>query len=263
MAWSTQKGPTLAQLSSIEIKLKHFLEYGAIERQPSRIHGRAREVLKFVLSRSQRDRRRAGLASRRCRDPPAAQESPLASPSANHRRSIQTWSPTRLSPVEAAIEPAFGRHPGCVSRPWLRTICGHSAAPRIAISALDDTGFAIEPLRRGFIFLTQMEVDLVAEGEAHRVVPNTAFVELANFTVGETWATRFSHFRVLAQGHDGFPTSRRFPTRLLARGARPTLGTWTRPCRSRPPIRAAEDFHIRTVSIERRRSPPARWPSAR
>ena len=49
------------------------------------------------------------------------------------------------------------------------TINTSPSTPSAAIWADDNIGFALEPLHRGFIFSTPMQINLVEDGEARRL----------------------------------------------------------------------------------------------
>ena len=73
--------------------------------------------------------------------------------------------------------------------------------PGTAIWAAENAGFAIEPLHRGFIFSSPMEISLVAEGKARRILYDPALFDFGKLAVpSNTGDLGFSGFRVLAQG---------------------------------------------------------------
>src|SRR6202023_669766 len=107
---------TFARLSSIEIKLKRFLKVRR-DRAPAKPDSWS----SGGGDRRPRRRRCAG----KCRD---TLRRAGGSPGLRLGRTIAVRSKhghrRRQNRVETAIQTAFGRHPGSVSRPWLRTICG-------------------------------------------------------------------------------------------------------------------------------------------
>jgi glucans biosynthesis protein len=78
--------------------------------------------------------------------------------------------------------------------------------PGASLWANDNIGFAIEPLHRGFIFSTPMQINLVANGEARRLTYDAALFDFGKrappANLGDIG---FSGFRVLAPlDHGGF-----------------------------------------------------------
>ena len=127
--------------------------------------------------------------------------------------------------------------------------------PGTAIWAPDKTGFAIEPLHRGFIFSTPMEINLVAEGKSRRVIYDPAMFDFGKLAVPKNLADiGFSGFRVLAQGQDGFSALAIFQGASFFRAAAPgqTLGTMARAMSIKTADPRGEEFPaFRTVWIER------------
>jgi glucans biosynthesis protein len=127
--------------------------------------------------------------------------------------------------------------------------------PGTAIWAPDNTGFAIEPLHRGFIFLTPMEINLVAEGKARRVSYDPALFDFGKLAVGNNLGDiGFSGFRVLAQGERGFSELAIFQGASFFRAVAPgqTLGTMARAMSIKTADPRGEEFPgFRTIWIER------------
>ena len=217
-----------------------------------------REVLKFVLSGMAGGiAARAGLASpTNVGTPPAAQESPLGfalgEPSPFDPNMVadaaRALSKRPFNPLSADIPVVF-RDLGYEQYAAIRQ------RPGIAIWALDNTGFAIEPLHRGFIFLTPMEINVVAEGKSRRVIYDPALFDFGKLAVGKNLGDiGFSGFRVLAQGQDGFSTLAIFQGASFFRAVAPgqTLGTMARALSIKTADPRGEEFPaFRTVWIER------------
>jgi len=127
--------------------------------------------------------------------------------------------------------------------------------PGTAIWAPDNTGFAIEPLHRGFIFSTPLEINLVAEGKARRVIYDPAMFEFGKLAVPKNLGDiGFSGFRVLAQGEDGFSALAIFQGASFFRAVAPgqTLGTMARAMSIKTADPRGEEFPaFRAVWIER------------
>lgn len=127
--------------------------------------------------------------------------------------------------------------------------------PGTAIWGSDNIGFAIEPLHRGFIFSGPMEISLVADGNARRVLYDPALFDFGKLEVpANTGDIGFSGFRVLAQGPAGFSDVAIFQGasffRAIARGQ--TLGTVARALSIKTADPRGEEFPaFRKVWIER------------
>src|SRR5205807_10062050 len=124
--------------------------------------------------------------------------------------------------------------------------------------APDNTGFAIEPLHRGFIFSTPMEINLIAEGKARRVIYDPAMFDFGKLAVPKNLGDiGFSGFRVLAQGQDGFSALAIFQGASFFRAVAPgqtlcTRGTVARALSIRIADSSREEFPpFRTYWIER------------
>ncbi|MGH6852667.1 MAG: glucan biosynthesis protein, partial [Methylocella sp.] len=146
-----------------------------------------REVLKFVLGGMAGGiAARAGIASpaKVATLPAAAQEAPqgfaLGEPSAFDPNMVtdaaRALSKQPFKPLSASLPQVFrdlGNERYAAIRP----------RPGTAIWAPDNTGFAIEPLHRGFIFQAPMEINLVAEGKARRVIYDPALFDFGALAV--------------------------------------------------------------------------------
>ncbi len=128
--------------------------------------------------------------------------------------------------------------------------------PEAAIWAMENIGFALEPLHRGFIFSTPMQINLVADGQARRVIYDPALFEFGPLAPPANLGDiGFSGFRVLAAQGDGkffelasFQGASFF--RALARGQ--NLGAMARALSIRMADPRGEEFPaFRTVWIER------------
>jgi glucans biosynthesis protein len=217
-----------------------------------------REVLKFVLGGMA-----GGIAARadiaspaNVATPPVAQEAPrgfaFGEPSPFDPKMVtdaaRALSQQPFKPLSADIPEVF-RDLGYEQYAAIRQ------RPGTAIWAPDNTGFAIEPLHRGFIFSTPMEINLVAEGKARRVIYDPALFDFGKLAVGKNLGDiGFSGFRVLAQGQDGFSELAIFQGASFFRAVAPgqTLGTMARAMSIKTADPRGEEFPaFRTVWIER------------
>ncbi len=128
--------------------------------------------------------------------------------------------------------------------------------PGTAIWAQDGVGFALEPLHRGFIFSTPIQIHLVSQGEARRVLYDPSLYDFGQLAVPpQIGDMGFSGFRVLAQREaGGFAELATFQGasffRAVARGQNP--GTMARAMSIKTADARGEEFPaIRTVWIER------------
>jgi glucans biosynthesis protein len=126
------------------------------------------------------------------------------------------------------------------------------------IWAAETVGFAIEPLHRGFIFSSPMQIHLVTGGQARRLVYDQALFDFGRLGVPANLGDiGFSGFRVLApQESGGFSELATFQGasffRAVARGQNP--GTMARALSIKIADPKGEEFPIiRTVWIERPR----------
>jgi len=217
-----------------------------------------REVLKFVLGGMVGGiAARAGVASPTNVVPPsAAPEAPrgfaLGEPSPFDPNMVtdaaRTLSKQPFKPLSADIPEVF-RDLGYEQYAAIRQ------RPGAAIWTADNTGFAIEPLHRGFIFSTPMEINLVAEGKARRVIYDPVLFDFGKLAVPKNLADiGFSGFRVLAQGQDGFSALAIFQGASFFRAVAPgqTLGTMARAMSIKTVDPRGEEFPaFRRVWIER------------
>ncbi len=127
--------------------------------------------------------------------------------------------------------------------------------PGTAIWAAENTGFAIEPLHRGFIFSSPMEISLVADAKARRILYDPALFDFGKLAVpSNTGDIGFSGFRVLAQGQSGFSELAIFQGASFFRAVAPgqTLGTMARAMSIKTADPRGEEFPaFRAVWIER------------
>jgi periplasmic glucans biosynthesis protein len=217
-----------------------------------------REVLKFVVGGMAAGiAARAGIASPAdVAIPPSAQEAPrgfaLGEPSPFDPKMVadaaRALSKQPFTPLAAGIPDVF-RDLNYEQYVAIRQ------RPGTAIWAPDNTGFAIEPLHRGFIFSNPMEINLVAEGKARRVIYDPAMFDFGKLTVGKNLGDiGFSGFRVLAQGQGGFSELANFQGASFFRAVAPgqTLGTMARALSIKTADPRGEEFPaFRTVWIER------------
>src|ERR1700730_15048116 len=217
-----------------------------------------REVLKFVLGgMAGKIAARAGVGSpANVATPSTAQEAPpgfaWGEPSPFDPNMVtdaaRTLSKQPSIPLSADI-PAVFRNLGYEQYAAIRQ------RPGTAIWAPDNPGFAIEPLHRGFIFSTPMEINLVAEGKARRVIYDPVLFDFGKLAVPKNLGDiGFSGFRVLAQGQDGFSALAIFQGASFFRAVAPgqTLGTMARAMSIKTADPRGEEFPaFRTVWIER------------
>ena len=70
--------------------------------------------------------------------------------------------------------------------------------PGTAIWFNDNVGFALEPLHRGFLFTTPVEINIVAQGETRRLIYNSALFDFGKLAVPANMGDiGFSGFRIL------------------------------------------------------------------
>lgn len=128
--------------------------------------------------------------------------------------------------------------------------------PNAAIWAKDHVGFALEPLHRGFIFSTPMQINLVEEGVVRRLAYDSTLFDFGHLTPpANVPDIGFSGFRVLQPSDGGsfsevaiFQGASFF--RALARGQ--NFGTFARGLSIRTADPRGEEFPIfRAVWIER------------
>jgi glucans biosynthesis protein len=126
-----------------------------------------------------------------------------------------------------------------------------------AIWASDTIGFALEPLHRGFIFSTPMQINLVTRGQARRVLYDPGLFDFGPLAVPQTIGDiGFSGFRVLVAqpDKDAFSEIATFQGasffRAVARGQNP--GPMARAMSIKTADPRGEEFPaIRSVWIER------------
>lgn len=127
--------------------------------------------------------------------------------------------------------------------------------PGTAIWANDEAGFALEPLPRGFIFSTPMEINLVAGGTARRVIFDAALFDAGELKLPQNPGDLgFSGLRILAHREQGSFEAAIFQGASFFRAVAPgqTLGTMARAISVKTADLRGEEFPaIRTVWIER------------
>lgn len=126
--------------------------------------------------------------------------------------------------------------------------------PGTAIWSAEKTGFALEPLQRGSLFSSPMEVSLVEEGEARRVLYDPALYDFGSIPIPAGLGDiGFSGFRVLVQ--DGPSTELAiFQGASFFRAVAPnqTLGSMARALSIKIADPRGEEFPaFRSVFIER------------
>ena len=217
-----------------------------------------REVLKFVLGGiTGRIAARAGVAlPANIATPGVAQPSPaalrLGEPSAFDLNLVTTAART-LS--KQAFQPLADDLPDVFRSLGYEQYAAICLRPDTAIWAADNTGFAIEPLHRGFIFSSPMEINLVEEHIARRVLYDPAVFDFGSVAVPMTSGDiGFSGFRVLSQGPSGFSEVAIFQGASFFRARAPgqTLGATARAMSIKTADAQGEEFPaFRTVWIER------------
>jgi glucans biosynthesis protein len=129
--------------------------------------------------------------------------------------------------------------------------------PGTAIWAMEGINFALEPLHRGFIFSTPMQINIVAQGQAQRVRYDPSLYDFGQLAVPQTNADiGFSGFRILVAQTDktSFSEIATFQGasffRAVARGQNP--GVMARAVSIKTADPRGEEFPaIRAVWIER------------
>ena len=127
--------------------------------------------------------------------------------------------------------------------------------PGTAIWAAENTGFSIAPLHRGFIFSNPMEISLVYDASARRVIYDQALFDFDRLAIPSNIGDLgFSGFRVLAQGQGGFSERAIFQGASFFRAVAPgqTFGTMARAMSIKTADPRGEEFPaFRSVWIER------------
>ena len=127
--------------------------------------------------------------------------------------------------------------------------------PGTAIWAAENTGFSIAPLHRGFIFSSPMEISLVYDASARRVIYDQALFDFGQLAAPSNIGDLgFSGFRVLAQGQGGFSERAIFQGASFFRALAPgqTFGTMARAMSIKTADPRGEEFPaFRSVWIER------------
>jgi periplasmic glucans biosynthesis protein len=127
--------------------------------------------------------------------------------------------------------------------------------PETAIWAEDSSGFAIEPLHRGFIYSLPMVINLVEEGKARRLIYDAALFDTDALKVPKNSDDLgFSGFRVLRHRPEGHFELAIFQGASFFRAVAPgqTLGTMARAMSIKTADLRGEEFPaIRSVWIER------------
>ena len=124
-----------------------------------------------------------------------------------------------------------------------------------AIWAAENIGFAIEPLHRGSIFSSPMEISLVVDAAARRILYDPALFDFGTLAVPpKIGDLGFSGFRVLAQDARRFSELAIFQGASFFRALAPgqTLGTMARAMSIKTADPRGEEFPaFRSVWIER------------
>lgn len=131
---------------------------------------------------------------------------------------------------------------------------GIHSKPSARIWANENLGFAIEPMHRGFIFSSPVEINLVNQGQARRVIYDTSQFDFGKLPIPKISDIGFSGFRILLpQREGGFDEIAAFQGasffRAKARGQH--FGTMARALSIKTADPRGEEFPaIRTVWIE-------------
>ena len=145
--------------------------------------------------------------------------------------------------------------PGALTSLSYDQYVGIRLRPEATIWAGENLGFALEPLPRGFAFTAAMQINIVAQGVARRLVYNQASYDFGKLTPpANAGETGFSGFRVLAAQGAGLAELASFQGasffRAVARGQNP--GTMARALSIKTGDASGEEFPaIRAVWIER------------
>jgi periplasmic glucans biosynthesis protein len=249
---------TFAELSTIEMKRKDFFSAAQIDAGKDGSMVKRREVLKFALG---------GIAggitalSRICLDeatamPSIAQEALRTFPLSE----AVPFDPNMVPPAARTLsKQAFKPLPDDLPQ-VLRGISYDQYAairprPETAIWATDNSGFAVEPLHRGFIYSMPMEINLVEDGKARRVIYDAVLFGTGTVEVPKNSGDLgFSGFRVLSRRPEGNFEVAIFQGASFFRAVAPgqTLGTMARAMSIKTADLRGEEFPaIRTVWIER------------
>jgi glucans biosynthesis protein len=156
-----------------------------------------REVLKLAFGIPA-----AGLGMALSDGPAAASEASLPA--------FGFGEPTPFDPVmvtvtaralaKQAFKPAAADTPEVFKNLGFEQYAGIRQRPGTAIFAADALGFAVEPLHRGFIFVSPMQIHIVSRGEARRVLYDPSLYDFGKLTVPpQIGDIGFSGFRVLTQ----------------------------------------------------------------
>ncbi|HET6379178.1 MAG TPA: glucan biosynthesis protein [Methylocella sp.] len=217
-----------------------------------------REVLKFVLggiAGGMASRAGAGLLPVPV-SPASAQEAPagfrLGEPSA-FDPALVTAEARSLS--KQAFKPASDELPDAFRSLGYEQYAAIRLRPGAAVWASAGTGFAIEPLHRGFIFTSPIEINLVEEQSARRLIYDPSLFDFANVPAPVTPGDiGFSGFRVLSQSLKGFAELAIFQGASFFRARAPgqTLGVTARALSIKTADPQGEEFpSFRRVWIER------------
>ena len=127
--------------------------------------------------------------------------------------------------------------------------------PGTAIWAKENIGFAIEPLHRGFVFTTPVDINLVSDAKARRVSYNQNYFDFGKLAVPPALPDiGFSGFRVLTQNSAGSSELAIFQGASFFRAAGPgqTFGVMARALSIKTADPRGEEFPaFRSVWIER------------
>ncbi len=127
--------------------------------------------------------------------------------------------------------------------------------PEATLWASETLGFAFEPLHRGFIFSAPVQINIVSQGEARRLIYDPALFDFGKLSVHGIGDIAFSGFRVLTpQGGKGLVEIATFQGasffRAVAQGQNP--GTMARALSIKTADPRGEEFPtIRSYWIER------------
>jgi glucans biosynthesis protein len=127
--------------------------------------------------------------------------------------------------------------------------------PGAALWTNETLGFALEPLHRGFIFSSRVDINIVSQGQARRLIYDAALYDFGKLSVRDIGDIGFSGFRVLIpQDGKGLAEIATFQGasffRAVAQGQNP--GTMARALSIKTADPRGEEFPtVRTFWIER------------
>ena len=158
--------------------------------------------------------------------------------------------------AEAEFKPVASDLPGPFRNLTYEQYVAIRGKPGTALWTNEKTGFALEPLHRGFIFSSRVEINIVTQGQARRLIYSPDLYDFGKISVhGDVGDIGFSGFRILTpQDGKGFAEIATFQGasffRAVAQGQNP--GTMARALSIKTADPRGEEFPtVRTFWIER------------